>query len=79
MFTDSYSGTLGVGGLAGAGGTVEFNSVTSTVQAYLGGENVSVNDINIPDTKIIPIYNTWLKHRNFCNKMVLSGTKHKIK
>ena len=39
----------------------------------------SVNDINIPDTKIIPIYNTWLKHRNFCNKTVLSGTKQKIK
>ena len=47
LFTDSYSGTLGVGGLAGIGGTVEINSVNSTIQAYIGGENVSVNDINL--------------------------------
>ncbi len=47
LFTDSYSGSLGVGGLAGIGGTVEFNSVTSIVQAYLGGEHILVNDINI--------------------------------
>ena len=47
LFTDSYSGSLGIGGLAGIGGTVEFNSVTSIVQAYLGGEHILVNDINI--------------------------------
>lgn len=47
LFTDSYSGILGVGGVAGAGGTIEINSVNSTIQAYIGGENVAVNDINL--------------------------------
>ena len=47
LFTDSYSGVLGIGGTAGIGGTVEVNSVTSNIYAYLGGENVAINNINI--------------------------------
>ena len=46
-FTDSYSGTISGAGTAGIGATVEVNEVTSTVLAYIGGNKISINDINI--------------------------------
>ncbi|MBQ8672259.1 MAG: filamentous hemagglutinin N-terminal domain-containing protein [Alphaproteobacteria bacterium] len=43
-FNNSYSGVLAGGGTAGVGATVEVNSVTSTIQAYIGGD-IKVDDI----------------------------------
>lgn len=46
-FKNSYSGVVGGGGIAGVGATVEVNSITSTVLAYVGGNNVKVNNIAV--------------------------------
>ena len=46
-FKDSYSGVLAGGGTAGIGATVEVNEVTSTILAYIGGNNVKVDNIDV--------------------------------
>ena len=46
-FEDTGAGTAAVGGTAGVGGTVMVNSVTSTVEASLGGSKVKADDIDV--------------------------------
>ena len=49
-FNYPIAGQVAAGGAAGVGGTVMVNSVTSTVQAYLGGTNVKAKDIDVAAT-----------------------------
>lgn len=49
-FNYPIAGVIAVGGTAGIGGTVMVNSVTSAVEAYLGGSNVKVKDIDVSAT-----------------------------
>ena len=46
-FEDTGAGMLAAGGTAGVGGTVMVNSVTSTVEASLGGSNVKADNIDV--------------------------------
>ena len=46
-FNYPIAGVVAVGGTGGIGGTIMVNSVTSTVQAYLGGSDVKIKDIDV--------------------------------
>ena len=46
-FVHPIAGTISVGGTAGVGATVMVNSVTSTIDAYIGGSDVQVKDIDV--------------------------------
>lgn len=45
-FNDSYSGVIAGGGVAGIGATVEVNSITSTILAYIGGD-ITADKVNV--------------------------------
>lgn len=46
-FVHPIAGTISVGGTAGVGATVMVNSVTSTIDAYVGGSDVQIKDIDV--------------------------------
>ncbi len=46
-FVHPIAGTISVGGTAGVGATVMVNSVTSTIDAYIGGSDIQVSDIDV--------------------------------
>lgn len=46
-FVHPIAGSISVGGTAGVGATVMVNSVTSTIDAYVGGSDVQIKDIDV--------------------------------
>lgn len=46
-FVHPIAGSISVGGTAGVGATVMVNSVTSTIDAYIGGSDIQVSDIDV--------------------------------
>ncbi|MBR1907660.1 hypothetical protein IJ818_01840, partial [bacterium] len=49
-FNYPIAGVVAAGGTAGVGASVMVNAVTSTVQSYIGGNNVNVKDIDVTAT-----------------------------